>query len=73
MNHRAPSVRTTSAPDRLIGKWELERRTSLDISTIYRKIKRGTFPHPVRVALRRVAWRESEVIAWQDSLAVAAG
>lgn len=72
MDHTAKAVRM-SVPDRLIGKSELERRTSLDISTIYRKMKSGTFPHPVRVGLRRVAWRESEVTAWQDSLAVTAG
>lgn len=54
--------------DRLLNKWAVEERTSLDITTIYRKMKVGTFPHPVRVGLRRVAWRESDVAAWQDGL-----
>ena len=27
------------SPDRLLGKWALEDRTSLDITTIYRKMK----------------------------------
>ena len=58
------------SPDRLLGKWALEERTSLDITTIYRKMKAGTFPQPARVWCRRVAWRESKVAAWQRSLEV---
>ncbi len=56
--------------DRLLDKWELEKQTSLDITTIYRKMKEGTFPQPVRVGKRRVAWRESDVAAWQSTLIV---
>jgi len=56
--------------DRLLDKWAVEDRTSLDITTIYRKIKAGTFPPPVRVGRRRVAWRESDIAAWQQSLQV---
>jgi prophage regulatory protein len=58
------------ATDRLLGKWAVEDRTSLDITTIYRKIKAGTFPQPVRVGRRRVAWRESDIASWQQSLQV---
>ena len=56
--------------DRLLDKWAVEERTSLDITTIYRRIKNGTFPAPLRVGLRRVAWRESDVAAWQNNLVV---
>ena len=59
-------------PDRLLGKWALEERTSLDITTIYRKMKAGTFPPPVRVGRRRVAWRESDVAAWLNALELTA-
>src|SRR5262249_40080319 len=54
--------------ERLLDKWAIEDRTSLDISTIYRKIKAGTFPAPVRIGLRRVAWRESDIVKWQQNL-----
>lgn len=56
--------------DRLLNKWAVEDRTSLDITTIYRRIKAGTFPPPVQVGRRRVAWRESDIAAWQASLEV---
>ena len=56
--------------DRLLNKWSVEERTSLDITTIYRKMKVGTFPQPVRVGRRRVAWRESDIAKWLDGLEV---
>jgi prophage regulatory protein len=59
-----------SRSDRLLNKWAVEERTSLDITTIYRKMKAGTFPQPVRVGRRRVAWRESDIAAWQADLEV---
>jgi prophage regulatory protein len=58
------------ASDRLLDRRAIEQRTSLDITTIYRRIKVGAFPPPVRVGQRRVAWRESDIAAWQDRLEV---
>ena len=66
MNNAQPVARA----DRLLNKWAVERQTSLDITTIYRKMKAGTFPQPVRVGKRRVAWRESDIAAWQAGLEV---
>jgi predicted DNA-binding transcriptional regulator AlpA len=59
--------------DRLLDRRAVEERTSLDITTIYRRIKIGAFPPPVRVARRRVAWRESDIAAWQGQLEIAGG
>ena len=61
---------TKRLADRLLNKWAVERETSLDITTIYRRMKAGTFPQPVRVGKRRVAWRESDIAAWQANLEV---
>jgi len=61
--------RSTNKP-RLLDKWEVEDVTSLDITTIYRKIKAGDFPKPLRVGRRRVAWRQSDITAWQARLEV---
>jgi prophage regulatory protein len=43
---------------------EIEQRTGLKRSTIYDKIKAGTFPKPVKLGARAVAWPEAEVEAW---------
>ena len=38
--------------------------TSLSRSSIYRDVKAGTFPAPVRLKRRRVAWRAADIAAW---------
>lgn len=39
-------------------------RVGLKQSRLYELVKAGEFPAPVRVGIRAVAWRESEVSAW---------
>lgn len=43
---------------------EVEKRTGIARSTIYRHIDAGTFPQPVPLGTRHVGWLESEVQAW---------
>jgi prophage regulatory protein len=64
-----PRVRAVNER-KLLDKWKVEEMTSLDITTIYRKIKAGTFPKPVRIGRRRVAWRELDIAAWLAGLEV---
>ena len=45
---------------------EIEQRTGLKRSTIYDKMKAGTFPKPVKLGARAVAWPEAEVDAWME-------
>jgi len=40
--------------------------TGLSRSTIYRMIAEGTFPAPVRLGKRAVAWRPAGVLQWSD-------
>ena len=42
--------------------------TGLSRSTIYRMVGAGTFPRPVKISKARIAWRESEVMAWVASV-----
>ena len=51
---------------KLIKRKDVERLTTLSRSTIYDKMSKGTFPRPVRLGERAVAWRESDVIAWLE-------
>ena len=41
--------------------------TGLSRSTTYDWMKRGEFPQPVKLGVRLVAWRESDVTAWLES------
>ena len=42
----------------------VKTRVSLGRSSIYAAIKRGTFPAPIRLSERAVAWVESEIETW---------
>lgn len=46
----------------------VETVTGLSRSSIYAKIAEGTFPRPVQIGARAVAWRASDIRAWMDSL-----
>jgi prophage regulatory protein len=42
----------------------VEERTGLKKSSVYAGMKDGTFPLPVRLSARAVAWREEDVDRW---------
>ncbi|MBW8191438.1 AlpA family transcriptional regulator [Neiella marina] len=52
---------------RLLTLREVMELTTLSRATIYRKMELGTFPKPVQISKRRVAWRTSDVNAWIDA------
>ncbi|WP_088283814.1 AlpA family transcriptional regulator [Ideonella sp. A 288] len=41
--------------------------TGLGRSTIYRMVAANTFPRPVRLASRAIAWRRADLDRWSDS------
>ncbi|MBL1436003.1 MAG: AlpA family phage regulatory protein [Rhodobacteraceae bacterium] len=43
----------------------VEKITGLSRSMIYEQMERGEFPRPIRIGRRAVAWRESDIAAWQ--------
>lgn len=50
--------------DRLIRLPEVESVTGTKKSTIYKLVRDGSFPQPVRLSARMVAWSEAAVQAW---------
>ncbi|MBK8183540.1 MAG: AlpA family transcriptional regulator [Candidatus Competibacteraceae bacterium] len=48
----------------ILRRKQVEARTGLSRSTIYERIKTGTFPAPVSIGARAVGWLESEVSSW---------
>lgn len=57
----------TAAPSRLIRRPEVCGLTGLPKSTLYDYLAAGTFPSPVRLSCRSVAWKLNDVLAWIDS------
>jgi prophage regulatory protein len=54
--------------DTILRRAEVERATGLRTSSLYERIKAGTFPRPVKINSRSVGWLSSEVEAWQRVL-----
>lgn len=50
--------------ERLLRRPEVEKLTGRGRSAIYAGIAAGTFPSPVKIGLRAVAWPESVINRW---------
>lgn len=48
----------------VIRRKQVEARTGLSRSTIYERIRAGTFPAPVSLGAKAVGWIEGEIDAW---------
>ena len=55
---------TSGRPRKLLRLPQVEDRTGLKKSSIYAGVKSGTFPPPVRLSARAVAWDELAIDAW---------
>ena len=56
--------------DRIMRTSEVVKLTGLPKTTIWRRVRSGDFPMPVRLgslATRSVGWREGEIERWIDS------
>ena len=50
--------------DRLLRRRDVEARTGLSRTSIYRLMREGRFPEPLKVGPKAVRWPESEIIDW---------
>ena len=59
--------------DALLDRREVEVRTKLSRSSIYRLMRAHRFPEPVRIGDRAVRWRSSEISEYINSRPRATG
>ncbi|MCY4528729.1 MAG: AlpA family transcriptional regulator [Chloroflexi bacterium] len=59
--------------DRLLRRRQVEDITGLSRSSIYRLMRNGEFPVPVRVGPAAVRWKASEITRWVESRPLATG
>ena len=57
--------------DRLLRRREVEELTGLSRASIYRLMRSGRIPLPVRVSATAVRWKASDITAWIQSRPVA--
>ena len=58
----------TAPTEALLRLPEVCRRCGVSEKFVYRGVAAGTFPRPVQVGARAVAWLDSEVTAWMAAL-----
>lgn len=64
---RAPSaveVPEMTTHQRLLRRVDVERYCQISRSTIYKLMRAGLFPLPIRIAPGAVRWPEQELAAW---------
>ena len=49
---------------RIVRRDEVSKLTGLARATIYKKVKEGSFPPPIRLGARSVGWRLSDIDDW---------
>jgi prophage regulatory protein len=59
--------------DYLLPRKTVEKLSGLSRATIYRLIQQNKFPRPLSIGTGSVRWRQSDVVAWQQSLTTTAG
>jgi len=64
---------TQKLTDFLLRRKEVEKIAGISRASVYRLVKAGKFPAPVNLGTGAVRWRQSDVIAWQQSLTTTAG
>ena len=67
------SPTTSHVPARLLRIRGIERYTGLSRSTLYRLIRAGDFPRPVRLTRATSAWVVAEVDRWLDQRLATSG
>jgi prophage regulatory protein len=61
-------MNTTHTTNQLWRLPTVETRTGLSKSEIYRRIKLGTFPKPLKLGARAIAWPASGIESWIGTL-----
>ncbi|GBQ24808.1 phage transcriptional regulator [Gluconacetobacter sacchari DSM 12717] len=55
----------TSSPERrVLRRSEVEIKTGFKRAHIYKLMKAGTFPRPIRIGIRAVGWDSDEIDRW---------
>jgi prophage regulatory protein len=54
--------------ERFIREPEILERLPFSRPTLYRKVREGTFPAPIKLGTRASAWISTEIDAWEKKL-----
>ncbi|MCC5617903.1 AlpA family transcriptional regulator [Nostoc sp. CHAB 5836] len=61
------SVSSSLTPQALLRLPKVMNTTGLGRSTIYRMIAKKLFPRPIKISVRAVAWRQTDIDDWIEA------
>ncbi|PIE65389.1 MAG: AlpA family transcriptional regulator [Desulfobacterales bacterium] len=64
-------METSTTLPRILRKKEVLKISGKSESTLYRDIRAGSFPAPVRLGENSIGWKEESIRAWLDDLPLA--
>ena len=59
--------------DKLLNREQVAEAVGLSVPSLYRLMAKGHFPRPLKIGLRAVRWRESDIREFIESRPVATG
>jgi len=68
MAHAAIAIASTVTAERFLRKPQVLTRVPWSDTTLWRRVRAGDFPAPIRISPGCVAWRERDIDAWFASL-----
>ncbi len=63
----AEAVQQAQRANALARRQQVEALVQMSRSSIYAGVKAGTFPAPIRIGVRAVAWRISDIDSWLEA------
>ena len=57
----------------LLNRSQVLDRIGMKPTQLYKNMKDGLFPRPIRIGKRAVRWRETDLIAWLERCPVSTG
>ena len=57
----------------LLNRPQVLERIGMKPSQLYRLMSLGKFPRPIRIGMRAVRWRETDLIAWLEGCQITTG
>ena len=63
-----PTANGALAHTQMLRLPDVRRLTGLSTSTIYGRMRAGTFPQSVRLGVRSVGWRDTDIAEWLEAI-----
>ena len=48
----------------IYGRREVQELLGVSRPTLYRWLKLGTFPRPIKIGPQKIAWRRADIVEW---------